>query len=644
MHANKKWTTITVLTGLVFAIGIPFSFRWIPKDPQTHEVVLKAQKYGYLPSKIVVNKGDTIVFKPTSLDVTHGFYLDGHDLEFIIKPQGITYLKYAWEDDDGKANTDWDQVREVEFLAEKTGKFVFRCTQTCGNLHPFMSGELVVRPNTPYHLAISLSVWIFTSLFLLFQNRTQQASRHYKRINLLTVFPWLKWLVKRRSFQFLLLFPGFMLFYLFIISNLWGNPVGNRNIGIIFVWILWWFALKALFVPLGARIWCLVCPLPGPAEWLSRKSFTVVHYIKKPFRTLHHRFVGLQKDWPEQMQNMWLQNFIFMAMISFGIILITRPLATAILFLAILGATLGLVFFFRRRVFCLYLCPVGGFLGNYSMASITEIRAIDPEVCRAHKDKCCYVGGEGGWACPWGQYMGRMRRNNYCGFCTECIKSCTKDNIGIFLRPFGSGRSIRGYDEMFNVMIMMVVAIAFSVTMLGHWGFVKQAANVTESRQMAPFLIYLAVLWGSALLIFPGLFMMTARAASRIAGEPAEMKSFALHLSYIFIPIGIFAWIAFSLPPIATNYNYILIVMSDPFGWGWDLFGTADFPFTPFLPRWIPIIQGGLLLAGLYFGISRGFLALQTLVPDPKLCVKSLFLPALLGWLVVNILIKLYLG
>jgi len=29
-----------------------------------------------------------------------------------------------------------------------------------------------------------------------------------------------------------------------------------------------------------------------------------------------------------------------------------------------------------------------------------------------------------------------MNRNNYCGLCTECIKSCPKDHIGLFLRPF----------------------------------------------------------------------------------------------------------------------------------------------------------------------------------------------------------------
>ena len=644
MHISKKRTYLIIFSSLVLALAIPLFIRLVPLPIRTHTIVLEAKKYGYSPSRIVVNKGDSVILKPTSLDVTHGFYLDGHALEFIIKPQGVNYLKYTWEDDAGKLNTDWDKVREVEFVAQKAGKFIFRCTQTCGNLHPFMSGELIVRPNTPYHLGISVSIWIVFSLLLLYGHNTGIEASDRGRINLLKRFRWLDWLVKRRSLHFAILLPSFMIFYLFVLSTLWGNPVGNRNIGIIFVWILWWFALKAIFVPIGARLWCLMCPLPAPAEWLSRKSLTAVHYIQKPIRALHHRFMGLQKDWPKAMRNMWLQNLIFMTMISFGIILITRPIATAIMFLSILLTTLILALIFRQRVFCLFLCPVGGFLGNYSMASMTEIRAVDPEVCRKHKDKCCYVGAPEGWACPWGQYMGKMNRNNYCGFCTECLKSCPKDNIGLFIRPFGSDRRLKGYDEMFNVMIMLAVAIAFSITMLGPWGFIKEAANVTESRQLVPFLTYLGILWGSALLVFPGVFLLSVKGSYHLSGKQAPFKKLALQLAYIFIPIGIFAWIAFSIPPVAINYNYILSVLSDPFGWGWNLFGTADYPFAPFYPQWLPIIQGLLLLAGLYLGLKRGFLAVKKIMPPSTAGVKVMLLPSLFALLMVNILLRLFMG
>jgi polyferredoxin/plastocyanin len=641
MSRKKAW--ILIVLSFAAAVAVALSFQLFPTQPRTRTLSLQAKKYGYSPSRIIVNKGDTIVLKPASLDATHGFLLDGYPVEFIMR-RGATFLKYAWEDDNGKLQADWDRVAEVEFTADKAGKFVFRCTQTCGNLHPFMTGELIVRPNTPYTLFVMLSIWLVFSLLVYLRTDSGACFSGFKRINLLEKFPWLKKLVKIRSFQFLIILPNFIVFYLFILSSLRGSPVGNRNIAIIFVWILWWFVLKAVIVPLGGRIWCMMCPLPAPAEWLSRKSFTAVRYIQKPFKTLHHRFSGLQKDWPKWMDNIWLQNFLFLALISFGIILITRPIATALLFLMILAMSVLLALIYRRRVFCQYLCPVGGFLGTYSMASMTELRAVDPDTCRKHKEKSCYAGGPGGWACPWKQYIGTMNRNNYCGLCTECIKSCPKDNVGIFIRPFGSDQKIKGYDEMFNAIIMLVVAIAFSITMSGPWSVIRDAANVTESRQIVPFLIYMGSIWILALAVFPGIFVLVADAARRLAGSGLSRQTFIFRLAYILVPIGIFAWIAFSLPMLMVNYSYILNVVSDPLGLGWNLFGTANYPYHPFYPQWIPFIQGIIMLAGLYFGISRGYLAIKDIVGDAASRTRAMIYPSLFALLVINVLLRLYMG
>lgn len=640
---NRKAALLIVL-GLLLALAVPAALSLWPTAEKTRLITLEAAKYGYNPPRIIVNRGDTVVIEPTSLDVTHGFALDGHPVEFIIKQQGIAYEKFSWKDEQGNTHADWDKVDSIQFRANRSGKFTFRCTQVCGNLHPFMTGELIVRPNSSYHYAVSLSIWLVASLLLWWRRGAGSGPKERNSVNLLHVVPGLKWLVQRRSLQFLLIFPGLVVFYLFLISSLFGTPVGNRNIAIIFIWILWWFALKALFVPLGGRLWCLICPLPAPAEWISRKSLTAVHYLKKPVQGLHHRFLGLQKKWPKPLRNMWLQNLIFMAMISFGIILITRPAATAGLLLAILAGTLVLALIYRGRAFCLYLCPVGGFLGNYSMASVTSIRAVDRDVCRKHRDKCCYTGGPDGWACPWNQYIGSMDRNNYCGFCTECIKSCPRDNVSIFLRPFGADTNLKGYDEMYNVIIMLVVAIAFSLTMLSPFGDIKEAANVTESGEIDAFLAYLGWLWGSALIVFPGLFLLASKGSQLLSRKTVLYKDLTLRLAYILIPVGIFAWIAFSLPTILVNHNYILVVLSDPLGLGWDLFGTADAFFDPFLADWIPLIQGAILLAGLYFGLSRGWRSAGVLIREPAPRVRAMLLPALYALVSVNILLKLYMG
>jgi hypothetical protein len=278
------------------------------------------------------------------------------------------------------------------------------------------------------------------------------------------------------------------------------------------------------------------------------------------------------------------------------------------------------------------------------MASMTAVRAVDPEVCRKHKEKCCLQGNESGWGCPWGQYMGSMERNTHCGICTECFKSCPKDNVGLFLRPFGSGGNLKGYDEMVNVIMMLTIAIAFSITMLGPWGFIRNAANVSETGNVGAFLIYVGILWSAALVVLPGIFLLSARTANVLTGNRIATKTLALASASMLIPAGIFSWIAFSLPSVMINYGYILNVLSNPMGLDWNLFGLAQKHFPPLFPSWIPIIQGGLLLAGLFFGVRRGYRAMREHFESPRQAILAMLPATLFTWTLVAILIRLYMG
>ena len=83
MSRKKVWYLICL--SFVVALVIPLTIQFLPAKTKTHTISLEAKKYGYSPSRIIVNQGDTILFKPSSLDATHGFLLDGHPLEFIMR-------------------------------------------------------------------------------------------------------------------------------------------------------------------------------------------------------------------------------------------------------------------------------------------------------------------------------------------------------------------------------------------------------------------------------------------------------------------------------------------------------------------------------------------------------------------------------
>ena len=63
MNRRKAW--FLIIATLVLAVAVPLSLRLFPAETRTHTISLEAKKYGYSPSRIIVNKGDTIVLKAT---------------------------------------------------------------------------------------------------------------------------------------------------------------------------------------------------------------------------------------------------------------------------------------------------------------------------------------------------------------------------------------------------------------------------------------------------------------------------------------------------------------------------------------------------------------------------------------------------
>lgn len=117
--------------------------------PVTHHVTLAAEQFAYDPPVLRVNRGDRVLLTLQARDVVHGFYLDGYDIETRVEP-GIS--------------------QQVEFTADRVGKYRYRCSVSCGTLHPFMIGELVVGPNLTYIRAVGLTLVVLgATLFYLWR-------------------------------------------------------------------------------------------------------------------------------------------------------------------------------------------------------------------------------------------------------------------------------------------------------------------------------------------------------------------------------------------------------------------------------------------------------------------------------------------
>lgn len=463
------------------------------------------------------------------------------------------------------------------------------------------------------------------------------------RLDLLKALPALKRLVTRRWFQFVVVLPNLVVFYFFLFAGAFGSPVGNRNVIIVFIWILWWFLLVSLMVPFASRIWCTACPFPFFGEWIQRRALIGAR-VGKP-GVGRNRMWGLNKRWPKALSNIWLQNIGFLALCTFSVALVTRPIVTAFVLGGLILLATALHLIYRQRAFCNYVCPVSGFLSLYAMTSMVEVRAKDADICAKCKDKGCLAGNEQGWGCPWFMYPSKMDRNNYCGLCMECIKTCPHDNMTLFARPFCADTRVKGYDESWKAFIMVTLAMAYSLTLLGPWGTIKDWANPSETGQWGGFALYAASLWLAALILLPGLFYAAVRLGRRLVPKPAVgMKELFLGFSYVFVPLGLLAWIAFSVPLIFVNGSYIVSVISDPMGRGWNLLGTASFPWTPFFPEFVPYFQVPLLFLGLYFALREGYRFAQAQFGEGWIGVRAFAPTAILIGFITAAFLRLFVG
>jgi len=623
------------------AAAAAFSAAQAFGPPREHRISILARQYGYEPHRIFVNTGDTIRLRLISQDVVHGFFLDGHGIEAETRPGKLPFLVR-----DPASGGEFREVEEVVFTAGRPGKYRYRCSVTCGTLHPFMLGELVVRPNLIFHAgsagALGVTLAAF-GLLLAGDRRGGPAGAGSRRVDLLRRFRWLRRLLTRRWFQFAVVLPNLIVLVFFLVAGLLGSPIGNRNIIVTVVWILWWFLLITALVPLGGRAWCLACPMPFFGEWFSRRRLVAT----RPGAERGHsiRSGGLNRRWPKRFSNLWVPNILFLCLCSFSTILVTRPALTAAVLGLMILAAVAVHAVYRRRSFCRYLCPLNAWMSLYAMTSMVEVRVRDPRLCERCRERSCVAGSETGWGCPWLVNPSRLDRNNYCGLCMECVKACPNGNPTVQARPFCADTAIRGFDEAWMALIMITLVVAYSVTLLGPWGTIKLWANVTEVGNWAGFALHAAVIWFTALVALPGAWFLAAGLGRRLAGRPeVSAKELFLRYSYTLVPLGLFAWAAFSLPLMMVNYSHITSSLSDPLGWGWDLFGTAGQRWKPLLPELIPYLQVPLLLAGLTIALLKGGSIARSLFPDRRSAARSLLPHGLICTAFTLLLLRLYVG
>jgi len=137
-----RWILLACLAFLIILIPTPANAT----EPIERTFRIEASQFAYSPALLSVNPGDHVTIELVSKDVMHGLAIDGYHLEMTSEP---------------------GQSSRLTFIAKQQGSFRFRCSVTCGNMHPFMIGKLQVGQNDTLWrgmllagLALVAGVWV----------------------------------------------------------------------------------------------------------------------------------------------------------------------------------------------------------------------------------------------------------------------------------------------------------------------------------------------------------------------------------------------------------------------------------------------------------------------------------------------------
>jgi hypothetical protein len=491
-------------------------------------------------------------------------------------------------------------------------------------MHAFEMGKLVIMPNTLLIFSLGCVLGILVlGLIGIFRKRTvglvydpeESTSR-----DVLKNSPFLRKIISSRWPQTILVIFSMMMIYVVLLTTLFGTKVSGRNLGVLLMWAIWLFVLVAILTPFLGRIWCTMCPLPFFGDWLQRRSFFTP--LKGKTKEYNNWCSGLFLKWPARLKNDWLKLVVFLILTTFSTTLVANPMVSGIAVIILVLAPTLMSLFWENRAFCRYICPVSAFVGPFSRMSPIALRSKSQQVCDNCKPHYCQKGSPKGWACPYGLNVGEIRENQDCGLCLECTRSCLYNNVTIYKRPFFPELGTRTFSEAWLTMAVFSLSIVYSILYEGTWSEVRNYVNILDKQNWGLFALYTLFIWTLALILVPGLVYLLSGTAVKLSGIKRSTTDVFLASTGALLPLGLMLWIAFVIPMLFVNITFIAQSFSDPFGWGWDFFGTANIPWHQLFPRLVPWIQALLILTGLGYSLRN----LKRTFSKENLSSKQLFL------------------
>ncbi len=341
----------------------------------------------------------------------------------------------------------------------------------------------------------------------------------YSRVDLLGLAP--ARLIARPGVAFAIKLLGVALFIVTVVAGLRGDPNAYRNIAPTLVWIIWWVGLAYVSAFLG-NAWALINPwntLFGAAEVLWTGFGGRALSLRRPYPPV----LGV---WPA---------FVLLAVFAWIELVYPSPAVP-------------------KHIACFAIA--------YSILTFAGMALFGRETWLKHGEVFSLVFG------------------TFARFAPTDWHRRSPNEPEWELRPFGAGLlDSRAVSTSMMAFVLLLLATVLYDGALGtpEWASLESplAARLSVLGGFAAIAIKtagLVLFW----VVLCGAYVAACALMSVAAGglPPVAMaRRFALTL----VPIAIGYHLAHYLTYLLVQGQYIIPLISDPFGFGWDLFGTAGY-------------------------------------------------------------------
>jgi hypothetical protein len=261
---------------------------------------------------------------------------------------------------------------------------------------------------------------------------------------------------------------------------------------------------------------------------------------------------------------------------------------------------------FERRLWCRYLCPIGGMNGMFAKLAMVELRSAQ-QVCGSQCSSFgCYKGsgatsvtfadalpseGQATGGCPLYSHPAQLQDNRDCVLCMTCLKACPHRSVQLNLR-FPSSDLLENHQGFWAEVALLLLLLGG--VLMHHSDRVLAALGVPDLPVDAQHF------WSSAgialaLLSLPAAATALAHALAR--GLDPLQPSYRTAV-YAYLPLTLALNLAHYVPAAVTEAGEILPVLARTLGCS-----GAGWPALTWSPDVAAFLQGVTVLAGLLFSV-----------------------------------------